>query len=97
MKMSLIPSDKILVCDKCFRACCFQGEFMCDDARLAGTVLMSVSELRAGNHGENEHYWKAIPESYYIPKTSVMEKICDGICKSLKFDTKNGSYQTPKT
>ena len=49
--------DKITVCDKCHRACCWQGEFMCDGSRSAGTVKMTVKELREGNYGEHEDYW----------------------------------------
>ena len=38
-------TDKILVCDKCLRASCWQGIFMCDDAQKAGTVEKTVDEL----------------------------------------------------
>ena len=51
-------AHKVTVCDKCFRASCWQGEFMCEDARTAGTVEKTVAELRAGNFGEHEHYWR---------------------------------------
>jgi epoxyqueuosine reductase QueG len=54
----LKPEDEIVVCDKCFRACCWHGEFMCDGARSAGTTKKTVSELRAGNYGEHEQYWE---------------------------------------
>ena len=33
------------VCAACYKACCFQGEFMCDDNVLAGTRMMTVREL----------------------------------------------------
>jgi hypothetical protein len=49
----------ITVCSSCLRACCWQGEFMCDEAEGAGTVQRKVSELRANPHGESEHYWQA--------------------------------------
>ncbi len=48
----------ITVCSECERACCWQGEFMCDDARLAGTVDLTVGELRRNPRGENERYWR---------------------------------------
>lgn len=54
----LKPTDKVTVCDKCLRACCWHGEFMCDAARNAGITVKTVSELRAGNYGEHEDYWK---------------------------------------
>ena len=37
----------IQVCDKCLRATCWHGDFMCEDSRDAGIVLKTVSELRA--------------------------------------------------
>jgi epoxyqueuosine reductase QueG len=59
--VSAIPklkaTDNVTVCDKCFRACCWQGEFMCDEARTAGITVKTVAELRAGKFGEHEHYW----------------------------------------
>lgn len=54
----LKPDHRVTVCDKCFRACCWQGEFMCEAARAAGTTVKTVAELRAGKYGEHEDYWK---------------------------------------
>lgn len=48
--------ERITVCDKCLQASCWQGSFMCDDARTAGTVVKTVSELRKLNL-EHESYW----------------------------------------
>lgn len=53
----LSPDHKVTVCDACLRACCWQGEFMCDAAVGAGTVEKTVAELRASPHGETEEYW----------------------------------------
>lgn len=53
--------DVVTVCDKCLRACCWQGEFMCDDARTAGTVERTVAQLREGQYGEHEDYWRTRP------------------------------------
>ena len=36
----------ITVCDKCFRACCWHGIFMCDDSQTAGTVEKTTTELK---------------------------------------------------
>jgi len=44
--MNLTGNELITVCDKCLRACCWQGEFMCDDARGAGTTEKTVQWLR---------------------------------------------------
>ncbi len=48
--------DKITVCDACLQASCWQGEFMCDKSRGAGTVEKSKAELeRLGL--EHPSYW----------------------------------------
>lgn len=66
MNNTIVNIEMITVCDKCFRACCWQGEFMCEDSRTAGTVEKSVEELRS-LHKENEYYresedyWKSTP------------------------------------
>lgn len=52
-----MPSEEtIMVCDRCLRACCWQGEFMCDDAATAGVVEKTRAELRAINR-EHPIYW----------------------------------------
>ena len=46
----------ITVCSRCLRACCWQGEFMCEDAYSAGIVNRRVSTLiRRHGQGELEH------------------------------------------
>lgn len=50
-------SVSVTVCDKCLQASCWQGIFMCDEARTAGTVVKTVGELRELNL-ENEDYWR---------------------------------------
>ena len=47
----------ITVCSACHRACCWHGEFMCDEARDAGTEEKTRSELVELNAGESSHYW----------------------------------------
>jgi epoxyqueuosine reductase QueG len=47
----------VTVCDKCSRASCWKGEFMCDEARSAGTVKKHISELGAMGL-EHPDYWK---------------------------------------
>ena len=53
----LKDSDKVEVCNRCLMASCWQGIFMCDEAREAGTVIKTVGELRELNR-EHEDYWK---------------------------------------
>ena len=47
------------VCDKCLTASCWYGEFMCDEADCAGTIFVTVSELRKDNR-EDEYYWSDV-------------------------------------
>ena len=56
-------SATITVCDKCLRACCWQGNFMCDEADGAGTQEMTIEELRAGRYGEHESWWDINPRT----------------------------------
>ena len=56
--MSTDPSDtQIIVCDACLRASCWAGDFMCDAARMAGTITMSVAQLQRLNR-EHPRYWE---------------------------------------
>lgn len=53
--------DKIVktvtVCNKCLRACCWQGEFMCEWAKTAGTIEETIEVLKMMNL-EHPDYWK---------------------------------------
>jgi len=46
----------VTVCDHCLQASCWQGIFMCDEAKSAGTVEMTIRELRALSK-EHESFW----------------------------------------
>ena len=49
--------DKLVeVCGECHQASCWHGEFMCFEARTAGTELKTVRELRKLGH-ENQDNW----------------------------------------
>jgi hypothetical protein len=48
---------EVVVCDHCLQASCWQGIFMCDQAREAGLTTRTVGELRALNL-EDPSYWK---------------------------------------
>ena len=41
--------EKIIVCDKCFQASCWQGIFMCWESQFAGTIELSIEELKKLN------------------------------------------------
>jgi hypothetical protein len=59
-----IDENKVItVCNKCLRACCFQGAFMCALALEAGTVRRTVKQLRAlpEYNREHEDYWRDEP------------------------------------
>lgn len=47
----------VTVCSACRRACCWQGQFMCDDARTAGTIEVPIEELQAAGQ-EHPDYWE---------------------------------------
>lgn len=49
----------IEVCDNCLRACCWQGEFMCDEASdvTTGTVMKTRDELAALAY-EDPDWWE---------------------------------------
>lgn len=46
----------VTVCDKCFTASCWHGEFMCWDSKAAGTREMMASELDAIGYEHPSHY-----------------------------------------
>jgi hypothetical protein len=47
----------ITVCDKCKRSSCWQGEYVCDDHKTAGTLQMTVEELLELDL-EHPNYWE---------------------------------------
>jgi epoxyqueuosine reductase QueG len=55
MEMSEL-SRMVRVCDKCLRACCWQGMFVCDHARYAGPVELPVSVLIALKREHPDHF-----------------------------------------
>ncbi len=51
------PLNRVVtVCDKCFKASCWHGIFMCDDAQTAGTVDKTVAQLRELNVENKDWY-----------------------------------------
>ena len=56
MKESIKDTDKIAVCDECWKASCWHGIFMCDAAREADVIFKTAKELRELGL-ENEDYW----------------------------------------
>lgn len=55
--MEAFDKKLILVCDKCLRASCWHGFFMCDEAKTAGLVEKTRKELRKLRR-EHSSYWK---------------------------------------
>ena len=54
--MSRDDEQIVTVCDACLMACCWQGEFMCEDARFAGTIDKTVGDLKLLDL-EHPRYW----------------------------------------
>lgn len=52
----MIIERTVIVCDRCFRASCWQGIFMCEESQSAGIIEKTVSELRHLGL-EHEDYW----------------------------------------
>lgn len=52
----LKPDWTITVCASCESACCWQGEFYCNDYKTAGTKEITVKYARALNR-ENPTWW----------------------------------------
>ena len=48
--------DLITVCSKCKKACCWQGNFYCDDYKTAGALTIPRSTLEKWEL-ESSHYW----------------------------------------
>lgn len=46
----------VIVCSRCLCACCWHGDFMCDDADIAGVVNKSVAELKELNREHPDNY-----------------------------------------
>lgn len=54
-----MPQSKgrtVTVCSACLRASCWHGEFMCSEARSAGTREMAASDLDALGKEHPSHY-----------------------------------------
>lgn len=63
--MAYQPDKLVLVCDRCFRATCYYGEFMCDDATDAGTGMLTVAELRRLDREHSDYWTNAYFEKVY--------------------------------
>ncbi len=67
--------DKIVtVCDSCFMASCWHGEFMCDEAQMAGTVEKTADELIELNI-EHWSHWLSVDEykTYQITGSECLQ------------------------
>lgn len=55
-----VTKQLVLVCSACQRASCLAGQYYCDRARGAGTMAMTVDDLRRLGL-ESPHYWVVRP------------------------------------
>ena len=71
--MAIKPDKKVEVCSACLTAACWYGEFMCEEAINAGTVVKTVKELRRLNR-ESPTYWTNAKfyEVYGTPKPNFV-------------------------
>ena len=47
---------RTLVCSKCLRACCWHGEFQCDDYQTAGLLRATETQLRQLNREHPDYF-----------------------------------------
>lgn len=80
--MAIKDTDVVTVCDKCFQASCWHGEILCWESQNAGTVEMTVTELREKATGEHEAYWD-ICENFGVSKGSCLSHYPNGCMESL--------------
>lgn len=83
----------ITVCDKCLRACCWQGEFMCANAYSAGIVDRTVSWLiRRHGAGNIEHpdWWNHHLDVGLDQLLSVADLTAHGIADSQLLELSRG-------
>lgn len=78
-----LPDDfMVTVCKACKRACCWQGEFMCQDARFADICDMTVGDLKAlqpSIDGEHWEWWeKDVAALEFLSKRAAHVKGEDG-------------------
>lgn len=52
-----LNKKKVVVCSKCLTAACWQGKFLCQFSRNAGTIEKTVEELVKLDL-EHPDYWK---------------------------------------
>jgi hypothetical protein len=64
---SAVLDRKVTVCSKCHTAACWHGSSMCANARTAGTIQMTVSELHALGVENPERWFKD-------PATGVLDR-----------------------
>ncbi len=64
----------ITVCSKCYEASCWQGEFMCDESKTAGTLKLSIEALIARGTREHPSYWQTDEELQEQEQEQEQEK-----------------------
>lgn len=67
-----ILDRKITVCDHCLQASCWQGIFLCEESREAGTTEKTVAEL-AKLGLESPDYWFKSPHTGAIDQHALAE------------------------
>jgi hypothetical protein len=50
----------ITVCDRCYRASCWNGDFLCDDSTIASTIELPIWILKKLELEHPDHWSKPI-------------------------------------
>lgn len=80
----------IVVCNACNRACCWQGEFMCEKSWSAGTTKRRVGTLIANGtsaFGEHPDYWNKHLDMNHEPLLTPMHLQALGVTDTALLTT----------
>lgn len=88
--MSTVHTERLVtVCNKCLMATCWQGIYMCDEAKSAGTVEKTISELKKLDR-EHPSYWFIDPATGEVNGPAYLDYE-----DSSSDDDRVGSGETP--
>jgi hypothetical protein len=60
------------VCDKCLRACCWHGIFLCDDNQTAGLLRATEAQLRALNREHPDYFMPHFSDGHDSPREPIL-------------------------
>jgi hypothetical protein len=87
--------EKIIVCDRCFRSDCFEGNFYCDKFKTAGTIeyiLKSVADKKLQPIREvyEEHKHLDLNNDIYFHGSVIADDLWQAIKKVVEREIPQG-------